>query len=45
MCVDGRQDVYRLLGRDPETNPLSALEFAVFARLVEEIAIDRIPRF
>jgi hypothetical protein len=33
-----------LLGRDPLTQPLTALEFAVFALLVEEQSISRARR-
>jgi len=45
LCAEGGQDIYRLLGRDPEEEPLSALEFAVFIEAVLEIARARVPRF
>ena len=36
-CARGGQDIYRLLGQDPIDEPLSSLEFSVFAALVKEI--------
>jgi hypothetical protein len=40
-CVDGHQDLFRLLGRDPEFEPLAAIELGVFSLLVHEHALAR----
>ena len=39
VCRYGGQDLYRILGRDPVHDPLSALEFRIFGACVEELVI------
>lgn len=41
LCAEGGQDIYRLLSRDPASDPLSAFELAILTRLVQELAADR----
>ncbi len=36
MCVYGNQDLFRLLGRDPMTSPLSKLERSLFMKAIEK---------
>jgi hypothetical protein len=42
ICRMGNQDVYRLLGRDPMTEPLTELELAVFGAVLQELWEDEI---
>lgn len=37
ICRFGNQDIFRLLGRDPYTQPLSPLEEVLFHRAIIEI--------
>lgn len=45
ICRFGHQDVYRLLGRDPMTAPLTPLERQLFIRALQEhIDVEVNPR-
>lgn len=37
LCRYGNQDIFRLLGRDPITQPLSSLERALFLDALVEL--------
>jgi len=40
ICRFGNQDVYRIMGRDPVREPMTALERSVFAACLYEIVSE-----